>query len=136
MELKKTKKLCMSYPIDDPGVVLADVRFCFRILLRRYRLRTLCVPTREKRAFTIVDPNVWITESSRKQEIYLKNIPNNLRVIFTTFRSCNYKLPIETDRWSNIERCYRICSWCNKNTLDDEYHMLWNVRDLLYYTTN
>lgn len=44
-----------SYPIDDPGVVLADVGFCFRILLSRCRLRTLREPAREKCVRTILD---------------------------------------------------------------------------------
>lgn len=58
------------------------------------------------------------------QEIYLKKLPNDLRVLFTKFRTCNHKLPIETGRWSNIERFHRICLLhvCNKTTLGDEYH--------------
>lgn len=56
------------------------------------------------------------------QETYLKKLPNDLRFIFRKFRTCNHKLPIETGRWNNLERCHRICSLCNKNTLDDEYH--------------
>lgn len=41
---------------------------------------------------------------------------------FYKIKTCNHKLPIETIGWRNIERCQRICSLCNKNTLGDEYH--------------
>lgn len=66
--------------------------------------------------------NYRIFKKSFGQEIYLKKLPTDLIVIFTKFRTCNHKLPIETGRWSNIERCHRICLLCNKNTLGDEYH--------------
>lgn len=54
--------------------------------------------------------NYRIFKKSFGQEIYLKKLPNDLRVLFTKFRTCNHKLPIETGRWSNIERIHRKIS--------------------------
>lgn len=72
--------------------------------------------------------NYKIFKKSFGQEIYLIKLPNDLRVLFTKFRTCNHKLPIETGRWSNIERFHRICLLCNKNTLGDEYHFVMECR--------
>ena len=37
--------------------------------------------------------------------------------------SCqNHKLPVECDRWQNIERNRRVCVLCQKPEIGDEYH--------------
>ena len=36
----------------------------------------------------------------------------------------NTKLPIETGRWFNIERNERYCTLCNRNEIQDEFHIL------------
>jgi hypothetical protein len=40
------------------------------------------------------------------------------------FRTTNHKLPIETDRWNNIDRVNRICTKCDNITIGDEYHYI------------
>ena len=40
------------------------------------------------------------------------------------FRTLNHCLPIEQGRWLNIERGERICTFCDKNDLGDEYHYI------------
>lgn len=66
--------------------------------------------------------NYKIFKKGFGQDIYLTKLPNDLRVLFTKFRTCNHKLPIETRRWTNIKRFHRICLLCNTNTLGDEQH--------------
>lgn len=42
---------------------------------------------------------------------------------FTSYRTRNHKLPIETGRWQKIERCERKCNICQKE-LGDEFHYM------------
>ena len=46
-------------------------------------------------------------------EKYLDFLSNSYRYVLCRFRTGNYKLPIETGRWENIERTERICNLCN-----------------------
>ena len=50
-------------------------------------------------------------------------LPGRLRIIFTQLRLGNTKLPIEIDRWSNIDRNERYCTLCNRNDIGDEFHL-------------
>ena len=44
---------------------------------------------------------------------------------FSRFRCGNHKLPDVAGRYNNIERCNRVCSLCNLNTVGDEYHYIY-----------
>jgi hypothetical protein len=39
-------------------------------------------------------------------------------------QNTNHKLPIETGRWNNIDRVYRICTKCDNIIIGDEYHYI------------
>jgi hypothetical protein len=45
-------------------------------------------------------------------------------------RTINYKLPIETSRWNNIDRANIICTKCDKITIGDEYHYIMECQHL------
>ena len=40
------------------------------------------------------------------------------------FRTCNYKLPIETGRWHDVPYIERKCTLRNRNELGDDFHYL------------
>ena len=42
----------------------------------------------------------------------------------TRMRLCSHNLNIERGRYSNIERHNRICTFCNLNEIEDEYHFI------------
>ena len=78
-------------------------------------------------------------------EKYLEILNNKNRTTLCRFRTGNHKLPIETGRWSHIERNNRLCQICNTRKLGDEYHYVLecpvfnNVRKLYlkkYYIQN
>ena len=39
------------------------------------------------------------------------------------FRTLNHKLPIESDRWQNLEIKRRICDMLEKNETEEEFHV-------------
>ena len=45
-------------------------------------------------------------------------------------RTINYKLPIETSRWNNIDRANIICTKCDNITIGDEYHYIMECQHL------
>ena len=57
-------------------------------------------------------------------ENYQDILENKDRVLLCTDRTCNYRLPIETGRWTNIDRNERYCQLCNSNKIGDEYHYI------------
>ena len=54
---------------------------------------------------------------------YLIELPLNLRIWLTRFKTTNHRLPIETGRWSKIDRDNRLCKLCNIS-IGNEYHFL------------
>ena len=40
------------------------------------------------------------------------------------FRTSNHYLHVETGRWRNILYENRLCAYCNKNDIGDEFHYL------------
>jgi hypothetical protein len=44
-------------------------------------------------------------------------------LIFCKFQTVNHKLPIECDRWKNLERESRKCNLCNSD-IGDEFHYI------------
>ena len=57
-------------------------------------------------------------------EPYLTSLPKRLYIPLIKFRTSNYKLPIETGRWENINIEDRKCQLCDKNDLGDDFHYL------------
>ena len=53
---------------------------------------------------------------------HLLSLPRDLRIVFAKIRTCNYRLPVETGRWENIERHLRISTLCGCNGNGDEFH--------------
>ena len=45
-------------------------------------------------------------------------------------KTINYKLPIETSRWNNIDRANIICTKCDNITIGDEYHYIMECQHL------
>lgn len=66
--------------------------------------------------------NYRIFKTEHKFENYLINLPYKLRKTFLNYRLCNNKLPIETGRWTGIDRNLRKCTLCNSNSVGDEFH--------------
>ncbi len=63
-------------------------------------------------------------------EEYLSKLPNKLRILFTKFRICNTKLPIEKGRYQNIPRFHRFCNLCNEQIIGDEFHFILECKAL------
>ena len=57
-------------------------------------------------------------------ENYLDILENKDIVLLFRYRTCNHRLPIETGRWTNIDRNDRYCQLCNSNEIGDEYHYI------------
>ena len=66
----------------------------------------------------VVNNNVCLQPYLRKP-IALK-----YKHILSKYRLSAHSLSIETGRYHNISRNNRICSLCNMNTLEDEYHFV------------
>jgi hypothetical protein len=59
------------------------------------------------------------------QEKYLSCVDNvKHRIALSRFRCSAHKLAIEEGRFRNIERSQRICTKCNMNQVESEYHFL------------
>ena len=58
-----------------------------------------------------------------KYLLCIKNNNNN-RIMMTRFRCSAHTLLIEEGRYRNIERENRICTKCNMNCVENEYHFL------------
>lgn len=60
-----------------------------------------------------------------KMENYLNCVKNvKHRVALTRFRCSAHSLEIEEGRYRNIERNARICTKCNMQAIENEYHFL------------
>ena len=60
-----------------------------------------------------------------KFEPYLNIIcDRSLRVVLSKFRLSDHELNIETGRHHNIKHDERYCPFCNDNSIEDEYHIL------------
>ena len=58
-------------------------------------------------------------------ESYIDNIPIlKYRIAMSKFRVSSHDLLIETGRYNNISYDQRICSYCNMNKIESEYHFL------------
>ena len=60
-----------------------------------------------------------------KFEPYLNIIcDRSLRVVLSKLRLSDHELNIETGRHHSIKRDERYCPFCNDNSIEDEYHIL------------
>ena len=61
-------------------------------------------------------------------ETYLTILPKDLRFFVTRLRISAHSLRIQTDRYCTTytPRIDRICKYCNKNEIEDEYHFVIN----------
>ena len=60
-----------------------------------------------------------------KLEKYLSCITDKRYLIaLSRLRTSSHDLAIETGRYTNIDRQYRICQHCNMGTIEDEYHFV------------
>ena len=59
-----------------------------------------------------------------KDKLEFENYFDILEDTFCHFRTVNHKLPIEYERWNNIQRENRVCNLCNSQDLGDEFHYL------------
>ena len=57
-------------------------------------------------------------------ENYLYSTSRKVRRTLCKFRTCNHKLPIERQRYTNIPRDMRRCDQCDSQSIGDEYHFL------------
>ena len=63
-------------------------------------------------------------------EQYLVHLPRSLVKYITKFRLSCTKLPIETGRYTNIDRELRFCNICNSNQIGDEYHLVFECTNV------
>ena len=59
-------------------------------------------------------------------ENYLNINDYENRKAISKLRTSSHHLRIETGRWANIVREHRICIQCRQNTVEDEYHFLFD----------
>ena len=57
-------------------------------------------------------------------EFFLSTMPRNAYIPMIKFRTSNFKLPIETGRWSNVSIHERKCNLCATNDLGNKFHYL------------
>ena len=72
-----------------------------------------------------------ITTTFCIQNYLTKCLPVNLRKAITKMRCSSHKLMIEKGRYLNLERNQRVCSMCNLNDIEDEFHFI--LRCPAYY---
>ena len=58
------------------------------------------------------------------QPYFEKPIALKYKHILSKYRLSAHNLSIETGRYHHIDRNFRICSLCNMNILEDEYHFV------------
>ena len=82
-----------------------------------------------------------------KLEKYLLCENLNYRRAICNFRVNNTRIPKVTGRYKGLERSQRFCNLCNDNRVGDEYHVLFECKNLTilnlrqkylpkYYTTH
>ena len=68
--------------------------------------------------------NYSIFKQNINLESYVTALPRRVFIPIIKFRTCNYKLPIETGRWHDVPYNERKCTLCNHNELADDFHYL------------
>ena len=74
--------------------------------------------------------NYRIFKTSLNLERYLLRLTPTLRFALAKFRCGNHRLPVNTGRYTGIERKDRICQLCSLNKMGDEFHYLFECTTL------
>ena len=67
---------------------------------------------------------------SQPEPYITSDINRKTRSLINQFRSGSLPLAIETGRWNNIEKEHRFCKVCNKDTVEDEIHFIFQCEPL------
>ena len=76
------------------------------------------------------DTNYRLFKHKFELETYITQLPKPLNYYFTSYRTRNHRLPIETGRWSKIPHNDRKCTFC-KEEIGDEFHFLLVCKSLI-----
>ena len=68
--------------------------------------------------------NYSIFKQNTNFESDITTLPRKVFIPIIKFRTCNYKLPIETRRWHDVPCNERKCTLCNQKDLGDDFHYL------------
>ena len=68
--------------------------------------------------------NYRMIKTNFGQERYLSILPYNCIISLIRFRTTNNSLPVNVQRYYNIDRIYRTCDKCTSNDVADEFHYL------------
>ena len=68
--------------------------------------------------------NYRMIKNNFGQERYLSILPYNCIISLIRFRTTNNSLPVNVQRYYNIDRIYRTCDKCTSNDVADEFHYL------------
>ena len=63
-------------------------------------------------------------------ENYLSKLSYKYAISLCRFRLSNHKLPIEKDRYKDVNRYERYCTVCNTDKIGDEFHFLFECMAL------
>ena len=69
---------------------------------------------------------------SQPEPYITSDINRKTRSLINQFRSGSLPLAIETGRWNNIEQELRFCKVCNKGTVKDEIHFIFQCEPLRF----
>ena len=68
--------------------------------------------------------NYRLFKKQFETENYRYSLADNFLYEFCRLRTHNYKLPIESGRWQNLDRNMRICNLCVENEIRDEFQYI------------
>ena len=66
----------------------------------------------------------YITDGCNLQSYLSKAIDFKYRKEITKFRISNHRLNIEVGRYKNVVRQLRVCTLCDHNNIEDEFHFI------------
>ena len=75
--------------------------------------------------------NYRMYKSSFKFEDYICLLPPKSRRTLMRFRTTNNSLPVQKERFFNVPRSERVCTFCDREEVGDEFHYLF-ICDALY----
>ena len=66
------------------------------------------------------------------RDFYLSHSNFEFRKLVTKFRICDHSLELEVGRYKKLPRNMRICNFCSRNELDDEFHFFFHCEKTKY----
>ena len=60
------------------------------------------------------------------RDFYLSHSNFEFRKLVTKFRICDHSLELEVGRYKKLPRNMRICNFCSRNEIDDEFHFFFH----------